>query len=370
MPRPQPRSQIDWERVSATLHKERRRRYRSFALRPRAGFRLSQRREWLAFLVSETRLPKLDPVGVLPVVANQALLTVKELGPDVVLYGIHKKGASLLRDLADAYPFIRERPIVYDDQEFEPVVRGRPVLIFDDSIHSGDTSSDHIRRLRRAGARRVAIFAVVASRAGLAVANRENVRVACVTEVHEELFTVAFGILMVPMLGLFRNGALSNRPCRSYRIEGSGKDPQTEALKILRFVTGLDCFGRFQEVPPVDGEKACTYHGSASLSNALHMELGRRLSIVGGIDQDKFRVFLSIVNGGFHLCVCAIVWPLGARNKMQREVEMASDEAAYWLLDCVESDLRRALAGSGFHLKSADSPIRLGKNFRHAPGSP
>jgi len=356
-------SRVDWERASATLYRERPKRYRAFISHRSAPFFLAQRREWLAFMFAERSLPRIDADSVLPIVANHALLTIKELGPDVVLYGIHKKGASLLEDLAAAFPAIGRRTILYDDDETEKYVRGRAVMIFDDSIHKGDTCKDHVRRLRREGARSVTILVVVGSRDGLVAARKENVRVECLVEVSEENFTVAFGLLMVPTLGLFRNGALSNRPHREFRIDGGSSDVQASALRCLRALAGADSFSRLSEIPAVDGGKATVYHGTGEVSLPILRKLRERFDTYGKIDQVKFRVFLSHRENGFHLCLCAIVWPIGEADRSLEEINEVTEQAAVWLLDCVEADLKKGFAGTGFHVTRTASVIRSSRSI-------
>lgn len=361
-------SRVDWERASATLHRERPKRYHAFISRSSAPFHLAQRREWLAFMFAERSLPRIDADSVLPIVANQALLTIKDLGPDVVLYGIHKKGASLLEDLAVTFPAIGRRTILYNDDETEKFVRGRPVMIFDDSIHKGDTCKDHVRRLRREGARSVTIFAVVGSRDGLVAARKENVRVECLVEASEENFTVAFGLIMVPTLGLFRNGALSNRPHREFRIDGGSSDAQASALRCLRVLAGADSLSRLSEIPAVDGRKAAVYHGTGEVSLPILRKLRAQIDAYGKIDQVKFRVFVSQREGGFHLCLCAIVWPIGESDRSLAEIMGATEQAAVWLLDCVEADLKKGFAGTGFHVTRTASVIRSSRSTRARVG--
>lgn len=344
-------ARLDWEKASESLDRERPKRFRAFGRRPLGFFRLSQRRSWLAYMIGENSLPKrLDPDTVLPYVANQALLLVKELGRAVVLFGIHKKGASLLNDLAETHSAIGERTIVYDNQETESDVRGRKVLIIDDSIHDGETCREIIQRLRREGAREVSVFVVVGSEEGLGVVAKERVRIKCLWAVPDALFTVAFGILMVPTLGLFRNGALSNRPYRTFSINTPDVDPQTGALKCLRLLAGVSCFGFLSEVPVADGGGTSVFHGTAKPSALLQRQLRTRFAGRGVIDQAKFRIFLSQIDGAFHLCVCAIVWPIGSADRTLDEIKEASDQAAAWLLDGVEASMKKSFSGTGYHI--------------------
>jgi hypothetical protein len=347
-----PHTRIDWERVSATLGRERPKRYHSFSRRSGAKFQLSQRRQWLSYIYSEP-LGRLDEDSVLPYVAQRVLIVIKELGPEVVLYGIHKKGASLLEDLAARYPFIGEHTLVSDSEETEHLVRGRTVLIIDDSIHRGKSCQVHLQRLRAEGASRVAIFVVIASRRGLVRAGKLKTPITCLMDVPERLFTLSFALLMVPTLGLFRNGALSNRPHRGFSIGFGTSRPQAAALRALRLISGLGCFGTMSEVPAVDGQRAAVYHASATPSAKTLRATRVGLSSHASLDQVKFRVLLSKVDDSFHLCVCAIVWPIGRRGVTSSAVEVATEQVATRLLDSVETDLSRAFAGSGLHISRA-----------------
>jgi hypothetical protein len=316
-------------------------------------------------MYQERSLGRLDEDSVLPYVANQALLSMKELGPDVVLYGIHKKGASLLEDIATSYPFIGEHTIVYDNQVTARIVAGRDVLIIDDSIHRGEICQKHVRRLRQEGAKRVALFVVVSSRDGLAAARTLNVPITSVVEVSEKLFTLAFGLLMVPMLGLFRNGALSNRPHRAFRIDAGSLEAQGAALKCLRVLSSVPCLTRMAEVPSVDGRKAIVYAARTELSTQTLRQLRAKFAPYGSIDQAKFRIFLSRLNGSFHLCICAIVWPIGTGRRAKEEIQQATDDTAAWLLDVAEEGLKMSFAGTGFHLTRTDQVLRTAST---APG--
>jgi hypothetical protein len=361
-------SRVDWEQASAEIQRELPRKYRAFASRPQGDFRLFQRRQWLAYMISERSLGRLDEDSVLPFVADQAIVAVKELGPGVVLYGIHKKGASLLEDLVARNPVIGGRTIVYNDEVTSKIVRNRDVLIIDDSIHTGEIAKEHISRLRGEGAKRLCIFSVVGSRAGLSAVKKLNVPVKCVMEVTEDLFPVAFGLLMVPMLGLFRNGALSNRPHRSFRIDTGSMEPQVAAQKCLKVLAKLDCFNRLSEAPAVDGRKAVVYHGTCDLSASVFHQLRSRFKPHGGIDQAKFRVFLSRIDGAFHLCICAIVWPIGASSQSSKEIRRATEDAASWLLDAAQTSLKKGLAGTGFHSTRTGSGLSTSSTAFKRPG--
>jgi hypothetical protein len=351
---------LDWGRIIYRLTRNLPKRFLSFREYRSLGFDPSQRLKWLAF-ESAVSLPKgFDPGGVMPVVLSRAIVNVKELGPNVTLFGVHKKGMSLLTQLAEMNSFIANHTIVHDDMETAALVKGRNVLIVDDSIHYGRTCARNVKRLRAEGAVKVAVFTAVASRKGLAALVKLGVQVSSVLDAPERLFTLAFGILMVPLLGVFRNGALSNRPYRVYRISGGSIDLESAAYNVLSTIASIRSTQQLCEIPPVDDKTAPVFHGSVELTSTKTAELRSRLGPVGDLDQAKLRVFLSGDKSVLHLCLCGIVWPLGRESMSSEAIATGTDAHTEWLLQSIEAELRASLRKKGMQLNRIRRPIMWG----------
>lgn len=362
--------EIDWESISSRLAKNLHRKFQSFRGYRAMGFDPSQRLKWLAFESGVSRLPTgLDPEAVLPVVLSRAIVNVKELGPRVVLFGVHKKGMSLLTQLAEMNSFIAGHTIVHDDMETESFVRNKNVLIVDDSIHHGRTCGANVWRLRREGAKEVSVFTAVASRKGLAVLTKEGVRVSAVLDATEPLFTLAFGLVMVPLLGVFRNGALSNRPYRVFQISLPNVDIASGCYNVLAALATIQSVRKLCEIPPADDKTAPVFHGSVELSTAKLDDLRQRMARMGKLDQVKLRVFLSGDREKIRLCLCAIVWPIGRETLEPETVTKSCDGHAEWLLKSVANELKIALESKGMKMRRIPSLLTWGTRTRRSPPS-
>jgi hypothetical protein len=361
---------IDWESIASRLSRSLHRKFQSFRDYRVVGFDPSQRLKWLAFESGVSRLPTgLDPETVLPVVLSRAIVNVKELGPKVVLFGVHKKGMSLLTQLAEMNSFIAGHTIVHDDMETASLVRNKNVLIVDDSIHHGRTCGANVWRLRREGAKEVSVFTAVASRKGLAVLTREGVQVSAVLDAPEPLFTLAFGLVMVPLLGVFRNGALSNRPYRVFRISLPRVDIATGSYNVLSTMSSLRSVRKLSEIPPADDKTAPVFHGSIELSTAKMTELRLRMASIGDQDQVKLRVFLSGDRDALRLCICGIVWPIGRETLNAETVAKGCDDHSKWLLQSIASELNIALQKKGMKMRRIQSLLTWGRRTGASPVS-
>lgn len=338
---------MNWKKASVLLSRELGNRYDDAASQLTEFFP-DQRLKFAHDIAGiQGRLGPAPVAEITSALTRQAQICLRDLGPKAVVVGIEKKGQGLLHEIAEGNPRFSGHLLINDPAVNSMNVRGRNVLVVDDSIHSGATVRRVASQLRSKGAKRIMVLAVLASTSGL-----NNLKLISRLEVihlywaPEKLFWVAFQVLLVPLLCALRNGAIPNRPHHTYEITPPRGGATVAAVETLSALARMRVVSKLYEVLVADGVRRKVYHGTLLFSSQGE----KRISEIAGAhaitDQTKLRVFVDSTLP-IHLNICAIYWPIADVRRKSQVMEL-EHRVVSWMFSQVEENALESLKSKGY----------------------
>jgi hypothetical protein len=250
--------------------------------------------------------------------------------------------------------------VVIDHLKLTPdVVANHPVLIIDDSIHSGKTLVDLLNDIRSMGGRPVAVATLLGLQDGLDEVEKvlgAGKPVATLVVPSDEAFSFFFIRNEVPVLERLRRGALAHRQGVTLVVTHPDLPAEEAAFRLLTTIGSCGGVSHVRNSPPVNPEDPSPiFHGTAFLSQATLLEITRTFPTEAGIAaQEKLRVFISRPAPSIEAHLCPIRYFTNDDNgEVHADLAKLEDQMSDQIAGQVTKEVSELLRTQGFGVEEA-----------------
>lgn len=186
---------------------------------------------------------------------------------DSVLVGVLKKGMSVLTEIRARRPALRRYEAISDAEIESANLRGRHVIVVDDSLQDGDTIIRLKDRIRVRGAETLTWTSIVSRADGIRVAEKWLDLNLSPHPVTNEMFDLQFTRILVPTLSSLSRGSISDRAFVEIELSHPTASPTQTLEDLLSAICEMPLAQSVLEVSRVDALPAPGFTVTVDLSS-------------------------------------------------------------------------------------------------------